>query len=289
MRAIEALKEVTGVLKGFGIESPEKEAEILLKCGLNINALEIYRDNQELKNTEITTLKNILNRRLLHEPIQYICGYEEFLGLKILVGRGVLIPRPETELLVEEAVMAIKGQESEVRILDLCTGSGCIALALAKEFPDAQVYGVDVSEVAIWYANKNAEINGINNVTFLKGNLFEPIGREFIDHGLRFSADLIISNPPYIKRNEIKNLQPEIKDWEPVIALDGGMDGIDFYREIIPQARHFLTNKGIIMFELGNNQAEYVSEILISVGYINIKIIKDYKGTKRIIQAEWIR
>jgi len=305
MRVIEKLKEVTTVLKGSGIESPEKEAEILLRHGLNINTLEMYRDNQEIDEADLMTLKDILNRRLTREPLQYILGYEEFLGLKILLGHGVLIPRPETELLVEQAIKTVASYKlqvirenkdsslvtchSSLRVLDLCTGSGCIALALAKEFPDAQVYGIDISEVALGYAKRNAEINAIKNVVFFKGSLFEPIEKRFTVHGSRFTADLIISNPPYIKTEEIKSLQHEIKDWEPEVALDGGIDGMDFYREIIPTARHFLKNNGIIVFELGDSHAEYAGDIFISSGYTDIKILRDYAGIERIILARWIR
>jgi len=297
MKAIDKLKEITGCLKGHGIETPEKEAEILLKHTLGTDTVGIYRDNPELSQEQLDSLERILNRRLRHEPLQYILGYEEFLGLKILVGPGVLIPRPETEFMAEQAIKRLTVNGSRLTVLDLCTGSGCLALALARAFPDADVYGIDISEIAIEYAKKNAEINGIKNVTFLRGNLFEPIEKRFTVHGLRraqssrsrFTADLIISNPPYIRTDDIKTLQPEIKYWEPLSALDGGVDGLDFYRKLIPVATQFLKDDGLIILELGYDQPSTVADVFKSSGYTEVEIIKDYAGIKRVIKANWRR
>ncbi|MBI5025838.1 MAG: peptide chain release factor N(5)-glutamine methyltransferase, partial [Nitrospirae bacterium] len=239
------------------------------------------------------------------------------LGLRIRVGHGVLIPRPETELLVEEAIKIEtrdKRQETSkynnsslvtrhsslekslvtchsslekslvtrhlsLKILDLCTGSGCIAIALAKKFPEAQVYGTDTSEIALGYAEKNAEINGVKNVTFLKGPLFQPIAK--LGH-----FDLIVSNPPYIVSQEIKGLPQEIKDWEPLNALDGGTDGLDFYRAIINDAGKFLSESGCIALELGAGQADKVAGIMLSAGFSEIKISRDYAGIERIVISQ---
>jgi release factor glutamine methyltransferase len=318
MKAIDKLREITSRLKDYGIETPEREAKILVERSLDIDTVGIYRDNPEFSEVQIRTLEVMLRRRLEHEPLQYILGCEEFLGLNLMVGVGVLIPRPETEFMAEQAVKAVTRQkvedekmrryddkknstsklltfstsqiqDSSLSILDLCTGSGCLALALARAFPDADVYGIDISEIAIEYANKNAEINGIKNATFLKGNLFEPIEKRFTIHGSRFTADLIISNPPYIRTDDIKNLQPEIKSWEPVAALDGGLDGLDFYRELIPAATRFLKDNGLIMFELGYGQSSKVADIFKSSGYTLVEIIKDYTGIERIIKATWRR
>ncbi|MEK7308876.1 MAG: HemK/PrmC family methyltransferase [Nitrospirota bacterium] len=352
MKVIEKLRETTKFLKRNGIESAEKEAEMLVKHGLGISAAKIYSDNPELSEEQTVTLGNMLRRRLRREPVQYILGYEEFLGLKLLVGPGVLIPRPETELMAEQAMKAVNSNKlqvtsknkssslvprpSSLSILDLCTGSGCLALALAKEFHDCQVYGTDISETAIEYAKKNAEINKINNVTFIHGNLFEPFNYKnplyeplapshrppslptrlaakragqagpfvkggkfnipslvkrgkgrFLENDQLF--DLIISNPPYVRTGDIKNLQPEIKDWEPVVALDGGADGLGFYRELIPAARGFLKDSGIIMLEVGFGQSGRVADIIKSSGYELLEIIKDYAGIERIIKAKWKR
>ena len=302
MKAIEKLKEAAKLFESSGIEAAEKEAEMLVRHSFGLNTVEIYRDNPELSEEQIKTLESMLSRRLKHEPIQYILGHEEFLGMKILVRHGVLIPRTETELMAEQAIKIIRAQTTDIRhqnlrplptshfsLLDLCTGSGCLALALAREFPDFKVYGTDISEIAIKYAEENARLNCINNVTFLRGNLFEPIEKLPTSYLPFPTFDLIISNPPYIRTDDIKNLQPEIKEWEPVSALNGGVDGLDFYRVLIPSAGRFLKDNGIIMLELGFGQSSDVAGILELSGYTQIEIIKDYAGTERIIKARWKR
>ncbi|HCC68545.1 MAG TPA: peptide chain release factor N(5)-glutamine methyltransferase [Nitrospiraceae bacterium] len=272
-------------LKKFGIENAGKEAETLITHALGIDRVRLYRDNPELDEFQIKAIEALLKRRLKHEPIQYILGYVEFLGLKISVGSGVLIPRPETELLVEEAIKTVGSQkiqkaiDYQVKILDLCTGSGCIAIALAKKFPETQVYGIDTSEIALGYAKKNAEINGVKNVTFLKGSLFQPIAK-------LGPFDLIASNPPYIASQEIKGLQQEIKDWEPLSALDGGTDGLDFYRAIINDAGRFLSEGGFIALEIGAGQAEKVTGIMRLAGLSEMKISRDYAGIERIVISQ---
>ncbi len=306
MKAIEKLKEAAKLFESSGIEAAEKEAEMLVRHSFGLNTVEIYRDNPELSEEQIKTLERMLSRRLKHEPIQYILGHEEFLGMKILVRHGVLIPRTETELMAEQAIKIIRAQTTDIRhqnlrprhfplptshfsLLDLCTGSGCLALALAREFPDFKVYGTDISEIAIKYAEENARLNCISNVTFLRGNLFEPIEKLPTSYFQLPTFDLIISNPPYIRTDDIENLQPEIKEWEPVDALDGGRDGLDFYRMLIPSAGRFLKDNGIIMLELGFGQSSDVAGILELSGYTQIEIIKDYAGTERIIKARWKR
>ena len=293
MKARSKLQAISKLLNTAGIESPDKEAEIILRTALNINVIDIYRDDPELTEKQMSLLESVVNRRSSREPLQYIIGYVEFIGLRIQVGKGVLIPRPETELMAELAIKkvgAIRGQPvthhpSPVKILDLCTGSGCLALALAKEFPDAQVYGSDISEIALGYARQNADLNGINNVTFLQENLFEPFTSSL--HHFSHFFDLIISNPPYIKSDDIKNLQTEIKDWEPLSALDGGTDGLDFYRAIILIAGKSLKENGILMLEIGIDCADTVKDILKVSGYSHIELTKDYAGIDRIAVGEW--
>lgn len=289
MNALNILNEVTRTLKAGGVESAQEEAVILVTHALDIDTLEIYRDNPEFGEDQRMAVKEMTNRRLMHEPLQYILGCVEFLGLELIIGPGVLIPRPETELLAQHAIKQFTVHSSQLTVLDIGTGSGCLALALAKEFPQAEVYGTDISEVALRYAKESARLNCINNVTFLKGNLFEPIEKRFTVHGLRFAADLIISNPPYIKTETIEALEPQIRDWEPIEALDGGVDGLDVYRRLIPKARQFLEDSAILMLEVGEGQSHDVRQMLESSGYSDIEIIKDYAGIDRIIQARWRR
>lgn len=193
MKALIKLQDISKSLATSGIEFPDKEAEIILRNILHINLVVLYRDNPNLTSDQSKSLDGIVSRRCNREPLQYILGNVEFMGLKILVGKGVLIPRPETELMAEVAIKRVKSQElrvknqnsnlltpdsiqnSPLRILDLCTGSGCLALAIAKEFPEAKVYGTDLSGAALYYAKKNAEINNIKNAWFVEGSLFEPV------------------------------------------------------------------------------------------------------------------
>jgi release factor glutamine methyltransferase len=300
MKAVEKLREISEKLTLCGIEAAEKEAELFIRQGLKIDPVQLYRDNSEIDDEQSAAVEEMFARRVKREPLQYILGFSDFLGLKIQVGKGVLIPRPETELMAEYAIDMQRAKNEEQRakskeqrakttdngqrttFLDLCTGSGCLALALASAFPDSQVTGIDISETAVDYARKNAGLNGIENVRFLNGHLFEPLDEDQL-------FDLIISNPPYIRTDDIKALQPEIRDWEPLNALDGGEDGLEFYREIIPASRQYLKDNGIIMLELGDGCEDAVAGMLDRAGYNEVKVRKDYAGVERIINARWIR
>jgi release factor glutamine methyltransferase len=282
-RAREGLQEISSVLRDCGIGDPFKEAEMIFTHCMGMERVVLYRDNPVLSTGQTMDLQMILERRRRREPLQYIIGHVDFHGLTIKVGPGVLIPRPETEIMVDEViktvhrnVLGVKGEKrSTFRILDLCTGSGCLALALAMAFPDADVFGTDVSEKAWEYATDNARINGVQNVTFLKGNLYEPVkGRTF---------DIIVSNPPYIKREDIPTLQPEIRGWEPLEALDGGEDGLWFYREILSRVSEYLVPGGFLVMELGQGFARDVLEKAKQSGFGSAALVKDYAGIERIL------
>ncbi|HLA50387.1 MAG TPA: peptide chain release factor N(5)-glutamine methyltransferase, partial [Thermodesulfovibrionia bacterium] len=243
---------------------------------------------------------DFVERRIKREPSQYILGEQEFWGLPFKVTKDVLIPRPETEVLVEEAVKTVRSQESEVRsqntkihyselrtpdsklILDLCTGSGCIAISLAKEIPNSRVFAVDISEKALDVARENAERYDVaDRITFLSGDLFEPL------NGLNIKADIIVSNPPYISRKMLQELQPEVKDYEPQAALYGGEDGMDFYRKIIADAPAYLAKGGYLMLEMGYRQAGKIKNLIEqNNGFEDIDIKKDFAGIERIIKAQ---
>jgi len=278
MTAIDKLKEISAFLASKGIEDSAKEAEILITETLHIDSSEIYIGNLEITEEISGHIDSLAARRAEREPLQYIIGYVEFYGLKINVGKGILIPRPETELLVEKTIKQLKKRFTvhglRFMVLDLCTGSGCIALALAKHFPDSIVYGIDKSNVAIEYATSNAIENNIKNAYFIKGDLFKPVRNK--------KFDCIVSNPPYIKTSGIQGLQKEIKDYEPVEALDGGEDGLDFYRKILNRAGDYLSVRGVIIFEIGFGQADNVLLIARSAGFSDIRFIEDYAGIKRI-------
>lgn len=299
MRLLDLVKRSTETLEAAGLEDALPDAEMIVFHVVGMDRLDAYVNNPEIKSSDAARVRRLIRRRINGEPVQYIVGHIEFLGLTIKVGRGVLIPRPETELLVQEVITVVKSEELGVRsnnntasvapfasrltphsslsFLDLCTGSGCIALALAREFPDAEVFGTDVSREALVYAKKNARANDVKNLTFLHGSLFEPV------RGKKFK--IITANPPYIRREELDTLQREIRDWEPVAALDGGQDGLDFYRKILSLANNHLKPGGFIFFELGYDQAEAVQKLAREQGFEDIAIIKDYSGIGRILKA----
>ena len=305
MQLIERVKVVKEALEKAGIEDAYREAELIVSHALGTDRATLYRDSRPIPDDSVLKIDEIVRRRVTREPLQYILGFIDFLGLTIKVGHGVLIPRPETELLAEEAIRIFKERDTPpffakggqggitesgqsptlLRFLDLCTGSGCLALALARAFPDAMVYGTDSEETAISYAVENAKTNTIKNVRFLKGSLFEPVEKHITSTEDRPFFDLIISNPPYIRRDDLKKLQPEIKEWEPLPALDGGEDGLDFYRAIIPGAGKYLTANGILLFELGIHQAEAVKQMAEDAGFQDISVRRDYAGIERILIA----
>ncbi|MEW6001305.1 MAG: peptide chain release factor N(5)-glutamine methyltransferase [Nitrospirota bacterium] len=294
MKVLDKLKEATEFLKSYGIDEAGRDAELIISRCLEVDRMVFYRDNPTIPELYNAQIDEFLKRRSRREPLQYILGYAEFHGLKIKVGPGVLIPRPETELLVEEALEKIKSQELQISnkevtlyILDLCTGSGCIALAMAKELPESRVYGIDSSKVAVEYAEENAKINMIKNVTFLKGNLFRPL-EDLESEISKLEFHLILSNPPYIKKGDIRNLEPEIKDWEPVEALDGGEDGLDYFRAIIPGSKKYLKEKGYLILEIGAKQSREIKKIAEDADFKDIFLRNDYAGICRILVAKRI-
>ena len=296
MNALEKVRKVRESLESSGIEDADREAEMIVSHCLGTDRIYLYRDNPPVPDIVTREIDWLVKRRSAREPLQYVLGYTEFRGLKIKVGLGVLIPRPETELLAEEAVKAVKSKASgaaalplhtshlsALRILDLCTGSGCIALALANELPDAEVYGTDASGDAIGYARENARLNNIRNVIFLEGSLFEPLGKTFPSDATSV-FDVITSNPPYIRGNDIQYLQPEIRDWEPAEALNGGEDGLDYYRIIIPGAKKYLKEGGYLILETGIGQSEEIEEMGREAGFSDITTVRDYAGIDRVIR-----
>lgn len=252
---------------------------MLITEALCISRSELYSCDLEISDETSRHIDSLASRRAEGEPIQYIIGHVDFYGLKINVGKGVLIPRPETELLVEETIKQLKKRftihGSRFTVLDLCTGSGCIALCIAKHLPDADVFGTDISEKALKYARNNADLNRIENVTFLQGDLYEPA------KGMRFN--IIVANPPYIRRMDIRDLQPEINLWEPIEALDGGEDGLQFYREILCSSANYLSDGGLVIMEVGSGEAKDVLSIADSLGLRCASIVRDYSGIERVL------
>jgi release factor glutamine methyltransferase len=286
MKAIDRIREISDFLKGYGIDNATKEAETILQRCSDIDIVEVYRDNPQIPQSCSESAERLAGRRALREPLAYIIGEVSFLDLILSVGHGVLIPRPETELMAAHAIETMgnsKREQRDMRFLDLCTGSGCLALALAYAFQDSHVYAGDISPGAIRYARENALRNGIVNIEFLAGDLFGPLRAR--KEAERF--DLIISNPPYIKSADVKGLQPEIRSWEPRNAIDGGDDGLRYYRRLIPEAPQFLIEGGLLILEIGAGSLVQIREMLEKAGFSRIRHVRDYGGYERVVQATW--
>ncbi|NOZ25395.1 MAG: peptide chain release factor N(5)-glutamine methyltransferase [Nitrospirae bacterium] len=277
--AVSLMRETVAALRKNGFAEPEKEAELLVCHAFGVSRTELYRDELPADEAALRTLDSLLRRRLCREPIEYVTGFAEFRGLRFGVGRGVLIPRPETELLVEETLRLLRtrGIDSP-EILDLCTGSGCIAVAIAREMPGARIVASDVSASALSYAVKNADMNGTGNVFFVQGDLFAPVGGR--------SFDIIVSNPPYVKGDELAGLQVEVREYEPVEALDGGRDGLDFYRRILNGSQRHLRDGGFLVLELGFGQRSAVAGIAVEYGLRVERVLRDVSGIERVMILE---
>ena len=266
----------------FGIKYLDENniSDSKLKCRLLLsNVLNISKeyllihDNDKLDLKKEMKYKEYLVRLSNNEPIQYIINKQEFMKLNFYVDENVLIPQPDTEILVEEVINLEKKNKQKLKILDLCTGSGCIAVSIAKNIRSAEVYASDISSQALKIAKLNAKENGVE-INFIESDLFENI--ELNDF------DIIISNPPYIETNIIETLDEEVRK-EPRLALDGGKDGLDFYRKIILNAKRYLKENGILALEIGYDQKEKVIEILEKQNYREIYCKQDLAGNDRVI------
>lgn len=259
------------------------EKELILTAILNCRRIDLYTAGLHLTKSQDDRLEEILLRRQAGEALQYILGYEEFMGLRFAVDGRVFIPRPETELLVETVLEKIRFLKfSSPRILDIGTGSGNIAVSLAKNIPDCHITAVDISPYALASAIANARLNcAEKKIRFVRSDLFSSLRTG--PQGQRF--DMIISNPPYIPAAEIKNLPRDVQH-EPRPALDGGADGMDFYRRIVAQASLFLKSEGFLFFEIGDGQKNGLEKIFSENHYFEIvSCIKDYRLIERIIVA----
>lgn len=259
-------------LAGKGVENARLEAEWLLCHALSLDRVGLYLNfDKPLMESELAAFRALVSRRAKREPLQHILGTQEFMGLEFMVSAAALIPRYDTELLVREA---LKSAPKAQRVLDIGTGSGCVAIAIAKNLPAATVVSVDISKTALELAQSNASLNA-TVVDFREGSLFEPVNGEHFD--------LMVSNPPYIPGADIETLQPEVRDFEPRSALDGGTDGLDFYRQIIRAAPQHLASGGWLLLEVGIGQAREVSQMLAENSFSDIYSAKDSGSIDRVV------
>jgi len=284
MKICEALAEGSAVLKAAGIDTSSLDASVLLANILNINRSSlIARGTEILQKENIDKFHSLLNRREKGECIAYITGNKEFFGLNFKVNPNVLVPRPDTEILVEAALEYLKTlnmvneTKNKVHILDLCTGCGAVAVSIKHEMPEIEVWAADISSKALETAKENADklLDG-GSIKFFHGDLYEALPEK----DSLFS--LIVSNPPYIPTDEIRALSAEVQN-EPFLALDGGKSGLDIIEYIIKKAPNFLQHNGCLLLEAAPCQMEKISSLLVNSGFKNINIFKDLSGQDRVI------
>ena len=272
MNVKEAVQEVRKKLAESNTDTPLLDAQLIVGNAAGMTRVQIltYPD-KELNENEICKINEMCSERIKHKPMQYILGVCEFMGLDFKVNSHTLIPRGDTEILVERAIEIVK-KNTYNSVLDIGTGSGAIAVSIAK-YTNTHVDAVDISEGALKTAIENGSNNGVN-VNFFKSDLFSVVNEKY---------DIILSNPPYIEKDVIETLEPGVKDYEPLSALDGGNDGLDFYRRIINDIDSYINKNGCVIFEIGYNQGDKVSKLLSEKGFENISVEKDLSGLDRVV------
>ncbi|MDH7601128.1 MAG: peptide chain release factor N(5)-glutamine methyltransferase [Armatimonadota bacterium] len=262
-------------LTSAGIQTPLLDAQLILAYVLACSRLEIMaHPERQVSEPEEQRFEELLARRVAREPLAYIVGTKEFYGLEIEVCAGVFVPRPETELLVDECVARLRGKQCV--IADVGTGTGAVAVALALALPKSTVYAVDVCPLAVKTAERNVHRHGLQDRVFVvSSNLFESFGGD--------SLDAVVSNPPYVPTGDIPLLQPEVAVYEPRQALDGGVDGLDVYKELVPAAFRVIKPGGFLAVEVGSGQADSVVQIIERSGYTKVEKRKDLSGIERVV------
>ena len=272
-----------------GINDAKVDASLLINEVFGVDrGFILAHGDEEISSDKYEVFNELLARRVKREPLQHILGYQEFMGLRFKVNKDVLVPRFDTEVLVEET---LKHLHDGMRILDMCTGSGCILTSLLYYSNECTGVGVDISEAALNVARDNAYTLLKDKVdvkcSYVNSNLFDKIPKPSENNEFPYDEkfDIIISNPPYIESEVIATLDTEVKDYDPYIALDGGKDGLMFYRSIINSADDYLKNGGLLIFEIGYNQGSAVSDIMNHQGFTDVNIVKDYAGYDRVVMG----
>ena len=273
----ELLRTAASQLSGCGIEEAQTDAWELLSYALKIDRTHYFLvSSDEVPDEDAAKYLALIQKRAEHIPLQHLTGVQEFMGLTFAVDENVLIPRQDTEVLAELAISLLKGKNASA--LDLCTGSGCLAVALQSFCPEANVAAADISEKALAVARKNAERNQCPQIAFYQSDLMDAVPGRF---------DLIVSNPPYIPTDEIAELMPEVRDHEPRLALDGSGDGLYFYRRIVDEAPEHLKEGGWLLFEIGWDQGPAVADLMEKRGFSEVTVKKDLAGLDRVVSGLW--
>lgn len=267
----EAIKLGEQILQKADINDSKNDAWLLLAMACKIDHTYYYvHMDDEMSDEQTREYQSLLSKRSERIPLQYIVGEQEFMGLTFHVNSSVLIPRQDTETLVEEALKII---EPGMKVLDMCTGSGCIIISIIKNTTDVDGYACDISKQALNVAKENAKLNNVF-VQFEHSDLFEKVTEQY---------DVIVSNPPYIRTSEIPHLMPEVSVFEPHEALDGSEDGLEFYRRIVKDSRDYLKPGGRLLFEIGCDQGRQVASMMEYAGFTNVQIIKDLAKNDRVV------
>jgi release factor glutamine methyltransferase len=273
------LRWATDDFRSRGIETPRLDAEVLLAHALASTRIRLVVDSKKpLETGELGRFRDLVKRRRAREPTAYILGSREFYGRTFRVDRRVLVPRPDTEALVETALLRTRPASMSMRALDLCTGSGCVALTLARERPTSAFVATDVSEDALAVARDNAARLGAYNVAFRRGDLFAAVDPSY-------PFDLVTANAPYITSRELSTLMPDVRDFEPRLALDGGGDGLGIVRRIVEGAPKPLRKGGVLAVEVGKGQAPAVAELFERAGFSEIELRRDYARIERVVSG----
>ena len=275
----ECFEEGRRILTEANIQEAELDARLLLEhvCGTRRHDLLVHGD-REVTIDQVDKYLFVMEQRSRHIPLQHLTGTQDFMGLTFQVNKHVLIPRQDTEILVEEV---LKELHDGMRILDMCTGSGCILISLLNYSNGCVGVGADISEKALCVAGENAKrILGDHDVKWIHSDLFEKVEGKF---------DRIVSNPPYIPSKVIDTLMPEVREHEPLSALDGSEDGLFFYRRIVGEAPQYLERGGLLYFEIGYDQAEDVKYLMEEAGFVEVEVVKDYAGLNRVVYGTYIK
>jgi release factor glutamine methyltransferase len=282
----ELMKSAIEHLQKQGMDDARLNVELLLAHALDLQRIQLYTNfDKPLTAEEVGRFRGLFERRLKREPVQYIIGSVNFMGMHFDVDPRVLIPRPETETLIEQIILfSRRYQENEtIRMLEIGTGSGNIAIAAAKFVKNAQVQAIDISPDAIAVAKKNAHLHQVDSrIDFICADIFESLEQPF-----QTKYNLVVSNPPYVSNDEWENLQPEIKNFEPLVAVTDGKDGFKFYRRIIEIVPEYVEPGGGLILEVGIDQAEEVLRLLENAGLKQVQITPDMQGVPRVVSGTW--